>query len=94
MWERSLTANNATSKSIAVRDRSYRKPQRMQGWSYFFWLGVLSVLEDFFLSLSLALDFFWLGVLGVSLRSLGESSVPRQLALPHQQGYSALSFLV
>ena len=70
----------------------------------------LADLEDFFLSLALASDFtlvltlalalalvlgfFWLGVLGVSLRSLGESSVPRQLALPHQQGYSALSFLV
>ena len=66
----------------------------------------LADLEDFFLSLALASDFtlvftlalalvlgfFWLGVLGVSLRSLGESSVPRQLALPHQQGYSALSF--
>ena len=46
------------------------------------------------LALALVLGFFWLGVLGVSLRSLGESSVPRQLALPHQQGYSALSFLV
>ena len=46
------------------------------------------------LSLDLALAFFWLGVLGVSLRSLGDSKVPRQLALPHQQGYSALSFLV
>ena len=63
-----------TSKSIAVRDRSYRKSQRMPGWAYFF--------------------FFWLGILGVAGRRLGASSVPRQLALPHQQGYSALSFLV
>jgi hypothetical protein len=38
--------------------------------------------------------FFWLGILGVSLRSLGDSRVPRQFLLPHQQGYSALSFLV
>jgi hypothetical protein len=38
--------------------------------------------------------FFWLGILGVAGRRLGDSSVPRQLALPHQQGYSALSFLV
>ena len=84
MWERSLTANKATSKpiavrdrsykKIAVRDRSYRKSQRMPVWTYFF--------------------FFWPGVLGVAGRRLGDSSVPRQLALPHQQGYSALSFLV
>lgn len=46
------------------------------------------------LSLDLALAFFWLGILGVSLRSLGDSNVPRQFLLPHQQGYSALSFLV
>ena len=44
--------------------------------------------------LSLALVFFCFGVLGVSLRSLGESKVPRQFFAPHQQGYSALSFLV
>jgi len=38
--------------------------------------------------------FFWLGILGVAGRRLGASKVPRQLSLPHQQGYSALSFLV
>ncbi len=38
--------------------------------------------------------FFCAGVLGVAGRRLGASKVPRQLALPHQHGYSALSFLV
>ena len=33
----------------------------------------------------------WLGILGVAGLLLGASSVLRQLALPHQQGYSALS---
>lgn len=54
--------------------------------------GVLALTLS--LALALAFAFFCLGVLGVSLRSLGDSKVPRQLALPHQQGYSALSFLV
>jgi hypothetical protein len=73
LWERSLTANNGTSKSIAVRDRSCRKSQ---SWAYFYFF------------------FFWLGILGVAGRRLGASKVPRQLSLPHQHGYSALSFLV
>ena len=52
----------------------------------------LAFLSD--LAFDFSFDFFWLGILGVSARSLGDKSVPRQLAWPHQQGYSAFSFLV
>lgn len=52
----------------------------------------LAFLSD--LAFDFSFDFFWLGILGVSSRSLGDNSVPRQLAWPHQQGYSAFSFLV
>lgn len=74
----------------------------------FTWASVVGLALAFPLALSLALslglslslgsdlpfDFFWLGIFGVSSRSLGDNSVPRQLAWPHQQGYSAFSFLV
>lgn len=74
-------------------------------WASFVGLALsFSLALAFPLALSLGLslslgsdlpfDFFWLGIFGVSSRSLGDNSVPRQLAWPHQQGYSAFSFLV
>ncbi len=62
-------------------------------------LGLVCQAAFFFTTLSSFLSFLiffsifltWLGILGVAGLRLGASNVLRQLALPHQQGYSALS---
>lgn len=57
----------------------------------FFWV-TFDALDTFVSVLAFVTGFcIWLGILGVAGRRLGANKVLRQLALPHQQGYSALS---
>ena len=71
--------------------RVWPQPRALAGDFAGFLAGFATLAALMGLAGSGAAFFTWLGILGVAGLRLGASSVLRQLALPHQQGYSALS---